>query len=352
MAVIGIAVAEEGIECALVRRAGGALLWSRVTPHDGLDLSESLAVALRELPRPARGARVRIAVGPRWCQLRHLRELPRLKDSVIRSVIAQGVTRFFLRGPSVLATTGVSWTSHDAGWCAAFEHTLVEMLLTLCATHRLTLELVAPLAALNVIEADPSSSPQGRAAARLRRTAPLAYAPRLQPPPASSRELLTVAAALLAALLLCFAAPGITAAVMARRAERELGQLRAVGSPVAEADRALRELQSRARGMERFARGARSHVLLLGHLASALPKHAFVVTLRTDTSGGTAAAISRSVDDALRAFRSLPGVADAQILGATTREDLPSESRQRVNVRFSWASTSGPVATAPHVAAR
>lgn len=351
MAVIGVAADRETLQCVLT--SSGIVLWSRVVPITS-DLATALDTALAHLPPAGRRARVTVAVDARWAQLRLLRELPRAKDRLVRQAIMGSSARYFLGKGVPLVTTMVQWTGDAEGWCAAFEQPIVEQLVARCEAAGVTLEAVVPLAVVAASAGDaPSGCAAAVAAAAVTRREPLAFRPVRRQRRASTREFAFAAAAALLSSTLLIAAPGMAGARAALNARSELAVLEQSNdrARVLAEERELAQLQSRALVLSTFGAGARSLTAFVSQIAAAMPKSSFLVTLRTDSAGGSAIAIGARPEDVIRAIQLASGIAAVDVAGPITREDVLGQPRQRLTIRFSWAA-SVPTRTPPRVASR
>ncbi|HWH51546.1 MAG TPA: hypothetical protein VN651_08370, partial [Gemmatimonadaceae bacterium] len=123
---IGISIIGSELRATLV--AAGTTKWrGGELLGDGDTLAESLTRLLSRVPRPARRARVSIAFGGEWVQVRRLGGLPDVGSiRVLTQLVRENERSFFLwkGAPSVIAEVDVR--SNGDVWGAAFDRRAIE----------------------------------------------------------------------------------------------------------------------------------------------------------------------------------------------------------------------------------
>ncbi|MGH7678341.1 MAG: hypothetical protein ACRENU_07740 [Gemmatimonadaceae bacterium] len=329
---IGIAATGGTVRCALVR--SGRAARSIALPVEGTDVVATATEVLGELASDARRAKVVIALGPEWAQLRHVRQLPPLRnDRIARAAMSQAAGRFFLKNGISLATTGVSWTADHEGWSAAFEQPLVDALAAACIAVDLHLVAVVPLIGFE----DHSA----QAIARIDPGHPLAHRP-IESAPVSSTRFGVAALAFLATAILVVIAPLLATIVTGYQAERQLRALPAERLAAITGERERSRIAAMQQELAVVVGAARSQTAFLGALAKALPEAASASTFRTDSAGGTLVVTTDRADEALAALRSLRDVRAVDVIGVIVREHVAGETRERVTLRFHWSGIRMP----------
>jgi hypothetical protein len=261
------------------------------------DPRDAVRAALHGGP-PKRGEmHVVIALGRRWCQLRHLRGLPPIANAALaRAAVAENASRFFLRSSKAFVTTGIAWTGEGEGWCAGFDAELIDALASICAEHGGRLRAVVPVDgfpgadAATIAAIDPSH--------------PLAL-------PISQREWvgrhwrdLVLAGSLVVSAVFCWIAPALAAS----------------------SAKAIPLVATDASGVPA--------TLVLARIVGALPPAARLSSVRVDSAVGEMLFVAERADSVLHAMAALPGLIGAEIAGTIATDDSRGSRRERVRVRF------------------
>jgi len=393
-ASIGLAVASDELRVVLVRDA--AVEWAaRAARDDDAPLAAQVTALLDRVPSSRwRRRRVTAAVGPSAVQVKRLGGLPPLTDrAAISALVRESASRFFLRNGVPLDVAEVWMPSADTVWAAAFDATVVCDVAEGCRGAGFGLRAILPaVAVLGTSLADSELTwPDGELRAELtfasgvltgvRRVAcetvelpppsPIAalaragdeawrladaYGAALAPaigclalcPTARGgharerRGIFLAAAACLAAFLSALIAPGMSASIDTARAAREM---RAVAAPAREAAAAAQDYERMSRALafaDAFAAGRRPPLALLAHLTQSLPEGAALVTLRTDSAGGTLVLLAPHAARAVAAMEHVSGIAGLEITGPVTKEVDGARELERATVRFRFAPEPAP----------
>jgi hypothetical protein len=402
---VGLGIGAESVRVVLVTRAG-VVRWHREVARASADLP-SLERALREALAAMPGRRwphlrAVAALGPHCTQVRLVSELPPLGNPrAMARVVAESPHWFFLRNGAPVTTGGVRLVDERSAWAAAFERPVVETIAHACREARMRLDAVVPTAAvlhagladqavswidggvrcdivyeghvLHSVIRTPSTAAVGDASsahvpgdrlAGIGRDA-WRYADALGAVTAGPREPLRLGAkaltgppaqgvsswrgaatylAAITALLLVAVTPGLRAWRTEVLAEREV-RARASGrhGVAVTAQQLERVTRALAEGAD-FARHRRSHLSLLTSLTKAFPTNAWVMALRTDSTGGHLVSLSGGAAGVLAAMDSVEGITGAVLLGPVTNEVAGAREVERATIRFRW---SGAICTAP-----
>jgi hypothetical protein len=245
-----------------------------------------------------------IALGARWCQLRHLRGLPPIRDAALaRAAVAENASRFFLRSAKTFATTGIAWTGEGEGWCAAFDAELVDALASTCGENGIRLSAVVPLEGFAGADA--------AAIATLDPSHPLAL-------PVSHGEWagrhwrdLILVGSLVVSVVFCWIAPMLAGSPAAAPAGQHSD---APGVPV---------------------------TLVLARIVAALPPAVRLSSVRVDSGAGEMQFVAERTDSVLQAIGTLPGLVGSEIAGTIAADESRGSRRDRVRVRFRILNDAG-----------
>jgi hypothetical protein len=353
--------------------------------------TDSLTLSIRKLLgqfdlRGVRRPTVIAGIGPFACHLKPLSGLPEsAKATLLSEAVRENVDRYFLRSThgwyvSELHRSGGAWRAavvdravvdelraactelrlsllgsvptvgtlgkafHDG--VLSWQDGDIQLLLTLkdgecmSATHRpvgaATAATAAPRVALRsedpdfvaIADAYAVSQCKGQAPFLVRGTAPVRPSP--------------VRRAVLAGLTLAIGAAALVAPTVSLLRDGAVAEHRvsAKADSVARLQAVevqLREISAELSEIARFAASRRSTVALLGAISQALPESTAIVSLHTDTTGGTIVFVSRNAADVLPALTSVQGLAAPEFVGALTGEVIEGVDVQRGGVRFSFA---------------
>lgn len=394
---VGIGIGAESIRVVLVTPRG-MVRWHREVPRESADtpgLERALREGLAVIPgRRWIRRRAVAALGPHCTQVKLVAELPPLgKARDIARVLAEAPHRFFLRNGVPLTTGGVRLVDERSAWAAAFERPVVETVVQVCREARLRLDAIVPAAGVlpTVLRGEAISWTDGTvrcgvvhnglALTSVSREAvttgdahggPLMpddrlsaigqhgwrYADALGAVTIGAREPLRIGnralrtwktkrlsswrrgvsyLAATTSLLLAIAAPGLRAWRTEVLAERELRDTAAERRGVAVTARELKRVSTSLDEAAEFFRHRRSHVSLLASLTSALPSDAWLMALKTDSTGGHLVTLSSRAAGVLAAMDSVDGITGAAFLGPVTNEVRGAREVERATIRFRWS---------------
>lgn len=264
--------------------------------------SEALASALGAHGPAARSAMVIVALGPRWCQLRRLRGLPRLADQrLAREAVRGNASRFFLRLSGMMVTSGVDWTDDgNSGWSAAYDAEMVNTLADACHTAGATLGAVVPLERFEGWNEEQL--------ARLTSSHPLAFAP---------DDIghgwrwwdRTLLASLAASALFCWFAPSL--------------------APAADFS---------AKAIPTSSTSPIPLTLVLARIVAMMPDSAHIASIRLDSSTAELHLAAPRVAVVLRSLDSLRGIRSMEMVGTVVSAASGSIHHERARLRLATAS--------------
>lgn len=417
--VVGLAVSATAVRAVAVQDA--RITWSAECVH-GADSSfeDALAAVLDSVPRPVIGwPRVVAAAGPTYSHLRRLDRVPELPtERMLSSLIRHNASRFFAVDGASVVTTGIQRMEDGGIWAGVIDRRVVDAIVSACGSRRQRLLAISPTAAvlchalaskdeggtiawldeglmlrisyqgdrlahcrrvlpdtsavheqvetvphaaLSGLEGDGRRYADALGAALSRGATPLGVrgVHGLVGGSAPSRLRLAAAAFVCTAgMCLLSVAPGLAGWRTARSAERQVALLGPEGKTavrdMSQLDSAVLQLHALQRLMHR----GRSPVFTLAALTDAIENETMLLSLRTDSLGGTLIALTPRAGDLLTMLESVPQVATAAISGSVTSEaqrprpvpagSLPSEASmanatdgdrsplERVTVRFTW----------------
>lgn len=395
---IGIAVASDAVRAVCVRDsavvwAGQSRLEGDVTIH-AATIRLLDAMTLPRWPHP----RVVVAVGPRHAQTKRLTGLPALGDArALAKVVSEGAGRFFLKNGVALSTTGVRLTAPGEGWASAIEEPIVRELTTLCRRRKLRLVGFMPSVAVvgRGLTGDTIAWTDGDVVAELAleknnlagirrllragegaRQQPVAAAPLTslgtdgwqyadaygaalsrpdeahllragctpgEEPAIPRKRWLLAEAAVSIAVVAALIAPGVAALRSASTAREALAAIAPSRGASANAEAELRRVTAALADLGAFAAQRRSPMRFLARLTSGLPPEVQLVTLRLDSAGGNLVALATRAGQVVAQLEDMPDVSAPEVVGPVTREQIGGREKERVAVRFRWA-TAGPKA--------
>jgi hypothetical protein len=377
---LGVEIASDAVRAVVIEH--GRIAWSgeRVLGPDQ-PLADSLReLAIEALGRRASRARLAVAVGPSFAQLRRLHGLPPVRDArTLAAIVQQSAGRYFRQNGTPMITTRVGVPSDEGAWAGAIEVPVVEAVAELGRSLRMASTTVVPAAEV-LGHAAPDSAfawHDGDVALELRyegvrlascRCVPVqlargepgtgatlapaldalgdqrfgfavAYAAAvgasestlsLHPPEAiaepTTRRLAIAGVACALGLAFLLAAPTIAAARAERRAATQLVSLAASARAAERSERGLMENARLLSRLAEFQRGATSRTLLLGALTCALDDETTLVSLQLEPSGGTLTARTPSPAALLEKLARVPAIASPAIVGSVTPESATPAS--------------------------
>jgi hypothetical protein len=344
---IGISIL--GSELRATLAAGGKVEWRDQESFGDVDtLAESLGRLLARVPRPARRARVSIALGSEWVQVRRLGGLPNVGTvRVLTMLVRENERSFFLwkGAPSVIPE--VDMRSNGDVWGAAFDRRALEGVEQAARLAHMTVCRAIPASCLGLASAAASSSSaDADALAVAAALAPrrLALAWRLGPDAGRTlrrARAVRVGVAIAFAAALAFAAlgPGMRADRIARAAARELARYKTVGDTLARTQLELQRVSRRLARIDAFQHERGQLTRLLASLSESTPDSTAMLTLRLDSAEGTLTVIAPRVSDVLPALNEVHGAFSPRIVGSITREVVGGVEVERASIRFRRSPT-------------
>jgi hypothetical protein len=374
--VLGVALTADTVRAVLVK--DGQVAWA----HESLVGAErTMEDALRDVLAAAPGARrsrlpVAVAVGPARAQLRHVRNLPAVRDArTLTAIVQQSAGRYFRQNGIPMLTTPVAKLEPHAGWVGAIEATVVQAVVDACLLARHSTIVLTPTAAVlghaapdghftwrdgdlalelryddaevgecrctpaRLVEtanaSEPTLAPALRAlgpdalryadafaAARGGLSTPLALRRGRGEGEPSSGRLAMAAAASLVSLALLAGAPVVSAVRHERSAVKRVASLSVSASSAQAAQRQLADSARLLNELAQFQRAAPSVVLLLAALTRAIHAPSMLMSLRLDRDGGTLTALTPSAASLLAMLARVPEISGVAIVGSVTPENL------------------------------
>lgn len=260
---------------------------------------EALAAALRGRGLAARNAAVVVALGPRWCQLRRLRGLPRLLDQrLARAAMRENVARFFLRKWETMTTSGVEWTAdgEGAGWSVACDATLVAALADACRQAGARLRAVVPFERFSGWSEDQVGG--------IPSTHPLAITPE-DAGQAGGWQDHALLAALAVSALFCWVSPSLAPEPASAAVAGDPAETNAVPLTV-----------------------------VIARIMAALPPSTRVTSVRVDPATAEVQFMAPRTDVVLRSLDSLPGTGAAEIVGTIFPVGSGEQRQERARLRL------------------
>lgn len=374
--VLGVALSADAVRALLLK--DGQVTWAHESPvgPDGT-MEVSLREVLAEAPRSRRSRLpVVVAVGPTHAQLRHLHNLPAVRDArTLTAIVQQSAGRYFRQNGTPMITTPIAAREPHAGWAGAIEAPVVQAIVDACRLERFNAMTLVPTAAvlgsavpgghftwhdgdvalelqydaselrgcrclpshlappspagdlaldapLRAMGADALRFADAYAAARGGMASSLALRPGrgVDERGPSATRLAVAATACLVSLALIVVAPAISAARQERIASQRLATLSGAGASALIVQRALADSSRLLSELAAFQRGAPSTVLLLASLTRAIDAPTMLVNLRLDADGGMLTALTPSAATLLAMLESVPEITAPTISGSVTPE--------------------------------
>jgi hypothetical protein len=342
---IGISIL--GSELCATLAAGGEVEWCDQESFGEVDtLAESLGRVLARVPPPARGARVSIAFGREWVQVRRLGGLPNVGTvRLLTQLVRENERSFFLwkGAPSVIPE--VDMRSNGDVWGAAFDRRALEAIEQAARLAHMTVCRAIPASCLGPAAAS-SSAADADALAVAAALAPRRLALVWRLGPDAGRTLrraravrVGVAIAFAAALAFAALGPGMRADRIARAAARELARYRTVGDTLARTQLELQRVSRRLARIDAFQHERGQLTRLLASLSESTPDSTAMLTLRLDSAEGTLTVIAPRVSDVLPALNEVHGAFSPRIVGSITREVVGGVEVERASIRFRRSPT-------------
>jgi hypothetical protein len=380
-------------------------VWRDAQPVDAHSVDVALRALLDRAPAHRRRSLI-CAVGPHAAQLRRIDGVPRLDNArLMRSLISNNAAQYFTTCDGELITGSARWIAQEQAWIGAIHASVVADVANACHRAGLRLEGLLPVAACLRVpdDSDRLTWSDGQAAVELTYEAgvliqarrvnfatveghttsregllvgeALGFADALgaarfdaRDPllihPHSTRQVrpvprwrLTLAVSMAVAMILAaLVAPGLHAVIQAMGYRVELASLREQRVTALSEERELAKARDGLQALSSFTTDAHSATLLLSELTALLPGDASLLSIRTDSTGGTILLLVAQSQKALAALDSLNGATGAEMVGAVTPEIAQGLKRERVTLRFRWAQDPDQQATVqaqqPHAETR
>ena len=373
-AVLGVAVSSDAVRAVLLKDE--RVVWTHEVPVSSDENVEApLRSSLAEASRQQRGSlSVAVAVGPAHAQLRHLSNLPAIRDArTLAAVVQQSAGRYFRQNGIPMLTTAVAGREAQTGWAGAIEEPVAHAVVAACLAERyrrpvllptaavlgyavpngsfawrdgdVALELVYEEGELRECRCMPSrllgtpSHGESELAPALRALGPdavrfadavgaargglvsqIALGPRRGEHEPPSGRFAIAAAACIVSLAVLLIAPGLQATRQNRAARRRLETLSAAVAPALAMQRQLTDSARILAELARFQRSAPSTILLLASLTRAIEPPTTLVSLRLDGDGGTLTALTPSAASLLTMLEAVPEIGAPAITGSVTPE--------------------------------
>jgi hypothetical protein len=395
---IGLAVGADRLLAIGVDAGKETIAWALEAPATGdiASLRAQVHALLEKAPRKrwrARRPAIVAAVGPTLVQTKRIGRLPPLPSvEAMSDVVRASTSRFFIVGETPAAVSDVHLSQSGDPWAAAFERPVIDAIIAGCRDARLPLggcvpevsllprsfnpssfvwsdgsvcvaisavqgeldsvrpcqsalelqrsggqhaDLVEPLATLGE-DARRFAGAYGAAIARGRfpaLAAPLRKHANPGAPIPVWRTAVAIAACILA-LGIAAVAPAVTARKQSQRAETALAAIDAQRTTAVDATINLRQVTAALDSAARAASERQSILALLASVTAGLPDSSAIVTLRTDSTGGTIVVLSPRAAMVVKTLDGLEEMTAPQIVGPVTRETNGNRELDRVTVRF------------------
>jgi hypothetical protein len=394
---IGVGVGRDSVRVVLVNRR--RIEWSaEALLFDNESLSDVLAALLtktpaRRWPRPI----LNVAVGPSAAQTRLLRDLPPLKDAgTLAALVRANAGRFFLKNGVPLVTTGVALRQAGTAWASAIEKPVCDAILVACRRQGLRVRAVVPtmavlpfalgLEALRWVDGDviAEATYDAGGVSTLRRTTidrsaiPVeCKSPESQPlqdarvvqfadaygaatvAPAETmawrpgrdgdgevarsrrRRLLVAGVACIAGFTAAWLTPALSSAKVASDANRYLAAMARERTDATKVERELGLVTESLRSISAFQGRTPSQTLFLASLTRSLPDSTMLVSLRTDSVGGTLVALAPRAAAVINQLEGVFEITTPALAGAVTPEPgVGDRTMERAAIRFRWRASS------------
>jgi hypothetical protein len=388
IARLGVSIHSGEVRALLVQR--GVVRWHASVSCElsGATASETFASLLATLPKRVGIRRATVAIGPAWCQVKHIEGLPAVRDlAMLTRLLHENSMSFFLRIGGRLAVSDIVRHTDGALWAAAFDQDVATSAIEALKRHgfanarivpsvsavsgvapagvhvwcdgehviELTIDEHRLLKRVRRVSGDDETRPPKLSgplaklgddawvnaaafgAATSQRRTPFAWRPAPDPRRVARAARLRVgvgalfvAAASAAALM----APGLRAAQTVRDGSAEMNALRSTQTEVERTQGELRRIGATLDRVERFREQRGKTTLLLGAISQALPESTALVTLRLDSLDGNFVALTPHAADILPQLASVTGLIQPRIVGSLTKEMLGAAQLERATVRF------------------
>ena len=297
----------------------GTIVWAAESSYDTeADLLSVLSSLGAEPGLVGRTQRARIELGHPLVQLRTLTELPPVRQSALRALVAHQAGRFFRKNGKPLVTSA-TWGPRSRGapkiaMAAAVEEPLLDAIVQ--GVREAGFELVAITPAESSLQLLPGKERIARAGAARRRI----------------RHLAATAAAL-------WGLVGLLAVHRFARESDQVEQALAALGPAAAAARAVKQQYDTAESMIAAIETARSHrgavSIQTARVLLALPDSSYLMSLHVnDQAAGELTGAARRPLDVVAALERGSAVALPRLIGSTSRPPVDGRDYERLTVRF------------------
>jgi hypothetical protein len=352
---IGIGISPDSV-CAVVAR-GRQIEWSGIDPIDEDGLHAALERVIGKLPqtqwpRP----RVHAGVSASHAYVKTIHSLPATRDArTIGRIVAASPSRFFVLQAGSATVTGVRMLEDGAARAAIVNNDVIALIHAACSAKGLMVARVVPgEIALSSLTDDERLDPcaLGLGAIRLDRQEPIVIRPRRDAMPERTvgfRRLALAAGVAVTGVIAALVLPTVVESVHASTARQEIATLRPARTRALTGERRLTEAARTLTAASEFERGRTSVTWLLRQLVDALPAHAAIVSLRTDSVAVTLSALATHATEVVRGIQEMRGASNVEIIGPITFENAITDRNpgatqavtaaglERVSIRFRLA---------------
>jgi hypothetical protein len=321
-AILTVRVGTGSARAELTR--GMRVLWAAesafATPDELRDAITQLAAGES---MPVRAARLRVELGAPVAQLRTLRDLPPVRSSHLKALVATQSGRFFRRNGKPLVTDAAwpgSRTRGSIAYAAAVEEPWIEAILEGARAGGSAVESIRP-----------AGIPAG---VRLQLLSPQELSRRRRREWVAVGRLGAMGAV---AFLAAAAVWGIRFERERRSVEREIERL---GPPAIAISGARRALSTAAELVDSMETGRRERGRALAELAAlsaGLPDSAYATSFSLEGGGGRLGVIARRSAEVTARLDQVPFIASPRIEGSVVREVAGGRDWERFTVRFEAA---------------
>jgi hypothetical protein len=318
--VLRLRIGRGSLEAKAVR--GHRVVWvGQAVFEDPATLHEAIAQLSNEKSLPSGLRGIRAKLDSSLAQVRTLEGLPPVKDSALKSLVAQQAPRFFRKNGKPLVTDAV-WITRAGGkgavaQAAAVEEPWIEAIGAGAREAGLELEEVRPT----------GDGVAGRLSL-------LPYAERIR---RRRSELLGLSRLAAFACTLWALAGVALLARLQRESDRIAAELADLKAPVVAVAAARRKLGDAARMVEAVERSDRERSAILrqlGAIAAALPDSAFLTSVAIQERGGSMSGLARQATGVVAALERDQAIAAPKLVGSIVGEVVSGREMERFTVSF------------------
>lgn len=398
IARLGVSIHSGEVRALLVQR--GVVRWHASVPCEfsAATAVEVFASLLATLPKRLGIRRATVAIGPAWCQVKHIEGLPAVRDlAMLTRLLHENSMSFFLRNLGRLAVSDIVRFADGTLWASAFDQEIAMSAIEALKRYRFANACVVPsvtavaglapagvhvwrdgehtmeltvdehrlLRRVRRASSDDETQPPtlsdplaklgndswvSAAAFGAATTKPAPFAWRPAPDPRrvarAARVRVSIGALLAtAASVAVLVAPSVRAAQTVRDGSAVMKALRATQTEVARAQGELRRIASTLDRVEQFREQRGKTTMLLGAISQALPESTALVTLRIDSLDGNFIALTPHASDILPQLVSVTEMLQPRIVGSLTKEMLGAAQLERATVRFKRPALAKPLSS-------